>query len=52
VADMFAEENYTIGDFDYYFGETPERLVCRLEERVIFNTGLTMEIFRGVKLMR
>jgi hypothetical protein len=27
-------------------------LVCRLEERVIFNTGLTMEIFRGVKLMR
>ena len=27
-------------------------MVCRLEERVIFNTGLTMAIFRGVTLMR
>ena len=32
---MFAEENNAIGDFGYYFGETSEPLVCRLEERVI-----------------
>jgi len=52
VADIFAEENYAIGDFGYYFGETSEPLVWWLEERVIFNTGLTMAIFHGDTLMR
>jgi hypothetical protein len=32
---MFAEENYAIGYFGYYFGETSKSLVCTLEERVI-----------------
>ena len=49
---MFAEGNYTNCDFGYYFGETSESLVCRLEERVSFNTGLTMAIFRGDTLMK
>jgi hypothetical protein len=49
VADMVAEENYAAGG---YVGENSEPLLCRLEEGVVFTTGLSIIMFHGDPLMR
>jgi hypothetical protein len=50
-ADVIAEEMYAIGDF---VGESSESLirVCRLDDGVVFSTGLTMIILHGDPLMK
>jgi hypothetical protein len=49
LADISAELHYAYGDF---VGENSEPLVCRLEDGVVFNTGLTMIMLYGDPLMR
>jgi hypothetical protein len=49
LSDTVAELHYAYGDF---VGENSEPLVCRLEDGVIFNTGLTMIMLQGEPLMR
>jgi hypothetical protein len=49
VADMVAEELYASGDF---VGENSEPLVCRLEDGVVFSTGLTMIMLYGDPLLK
>jgi hypothetical protein len=49
VADMLAEALYASGDF---VGENSEPLICRLEDGVVFNTGLTMVMLYGDPLMK
>ena len=48
MADMFAEEKYANGD---YVGKNSEPLMCRLEDGVVFNTGLAMIMFHGDPLI-
>jgi hypothetical protein len=48
LSDANAEENYASGAF---VGENSEPLLCRLEDGVVFNTGLTMLMFHGDPLM-
>jgi hypothetical protein len=48
VADMSAEENYAAGAF---VGKNSEPLLCRLEDGIVLNTGLTMLMFHGDPLM-
>jgi hypothetical protein len=47
--DTIAEMNYAVGGF---VGENSEPLVCRLEDGVVFTTGLTMIMFHGDPLMK
>ena len=49
LSDMRAEDNYANGDF---IGENSEPLLCRLEDGVVYTTGLTMVMFHGDPLMR
>jgi hypothetical protein len=49
LADISAEENYAAG---YFVDENSEPLLWRLEDGVVFNTGLTMLMFRGDPLVR
>jgi hypothetical protein len=49
LSDIFVELHYAYGDF---VGENSEPLVCRLEDGVVFNTGLTMIMLYGDPLMR
>ena len=49
LAHIDIEGHHDIGDF---VGKNSESLFCKLEEGVIFNTGLTMVIFHGDTLMR
>jgi len=49
LVDMVAEEYYAIG---YFVGENSEPLVCRLEDGIVFNTGLAMTMFYGDPLLR
>jgi hypothetical protein len=44
-----AVRNYAIGD---YIGDNSEPMVCRLENRVVFTTGLSMIMFHGDPLMK
>jgi hypothetical protein len=48
LEDNFAEMHYAGG---YFIGENSEPLVCRLEDGVVFTSGLTMIMFHGVPLM-
>jgi len=48
TTDINAEENYANGD---YVGENSEPLLCRLEDGVVYNTGLGMIMFHGDPLM-
>jgi hypothetical protein len=49
LIDNYVEDNYASG---LYVGENSESLLCRLEDGVIFTTGLTMMMFHGDPLMR
>jgi hypothetical protein len=49
LADMDVEENYAAG---VYVGKNSEPLLCRLDDGVVLNTGLTMIMFHGDPLMR
>jgi len=49
LEDKLAEDNYTTG---YYVGENSQPLLYRLEDGVVFTTGLTMIMFHGDPLMR
>jgi len=49
LTDIVADVNYAIGAF---FGEKSEPLVCRLEDGIVFTTGLTMLMFHGDPLIR
>jgi hypothetical protein len=49
LSDLDAEERFALGDF---FGEYSEPLVCKLEDGVFFQTGLTMVMFHGDPLLR
>ena len=43
------EEGYASG---HYVGENSEPLLCRLEDGVVYSTGLTMIMFYGEPLMK
>jgi len=49
LVDKIAEEKYATGDF---VGENSVSLLCRLEDGVVFKTGLTMAMFHGDPLLR
>jgi hypothetical protein len=49
ISDKSVEANYVIGNL---VGENSEPLLCRLEDGVVFSTGLTMLMFHGDPLMR
>jgi hypothetical protein len=49
LSDKVAEDNYAGG---YFVSENSEPLLCRLEDGVVFSTGLTMIMFHGDPLMR
>jgi hypothetical protein len=49
LTDMLAEENYATG---VYVGKNSEPLLCKLEDGVFLNTGLTMLMIHGDPLMR
>jgi hypothetical protein len=49
VNDMFAEMNYAHGVF---VGENSKPLICRLEDSVVYTTGLTIILFHGDPLLR
>jgi hypothetical protein len=49
VNDMFAEIHYATGTM---IGENSEPLICRLEDGVVYTTGLTMILFHGDPLLR
>ena len=49
LLDNVAEDNY--GSI-YYDGSNSEPLLCRLEDGVVFNTGLSMIMFHGDPLLR
>jgi hypothetical protein len=48
LGDKIAEDNYALGN---YIGENSEHLLCKLEDGVVFTTGLTMIMFHGDPLM-
>jgi hypothetical protein len=48
LLDKVAEDNYARGNF---VGENSENLLCKLEDGVVFTTGLTMIMFHGDPLM-
>jgi hypothetical protein len=48
MMDKVAEDNYAMGD---YVGENSEHLLCKLDDGVVFTTGLTMIMFHGDPLM-
>jgi hypothetical protein len=47
--DLDIEIRFAYGDF---IGENSEPLLCKLEDGVVYNTGLTMGMFYGDPLMR
>jgi len=49
ISDVLAELNYAIGHF---LGKNSEPLVCRLEDGVVFSSGLTMIMFHEDPLLR
>jgi hypothetical protein len=49
VSDMMAEENYATGGF---VGGNSEPLLCRIDDGVVANTGLTMIMFHGDPLLK
>jgi hypothetical protein len=49
LVDTIAEECYNLG---YFVGENSEPLICRLEDGVVFNTGLAMVMLYGDPLLR
>jgi len=49
LEDKVAEDNYATG---YYVGENSEHILCRLEDGVVFTTGLIMVMFHGDPLIR
>jgi hypothetical protein len=49
LVDISAEILYAIGEF---VGDNSELLLCKLEDGVVFITGLTMLMFHGEPLMR
>ena len=49
VADISVEESYARGQ---YVGKNSEPLLCRLEDGVVYSTGLTVVIFYGDPLMK
>ena len=49
LVDKNAEDNYASGGF---VGENSEPLLCRLEDGVVYSTGLTMVMVYGDPLMR
>ena len=49
LADIYAEVNYASGQ---YVGKNSEPLLCRLEDAVVYSTGLTMIMFYGDPLRR
>jgi hypothetical protein len=49
MVDKIVEDKYARG---VYVGENSEPLLCRLEDGVIFNTGLSMILFHGDPLLR
>jgi hypothetical protein len=48
LLDIAAEQDYASG---YLLGENSEPLICRLEDGVVFNSGLTMIMFYGDPLI-
>jgi hypothetical protein len=48
LADIVAEQRYTVGDF---LGENAEPLLCRLEDGVVFTSALSMIMSHGDPLM-
>jgi len=49
LVDKDAEEKYASGG---YLGENSKPLLCKLEDGVVYNTGLTMIMFHGDPLLR
>jgi hypothetical protein len=49
ISDILAEINYAVGKF---LGENSEPLVCRLDDGVVFSSGITLIMFHGDPLMR
>jgi hypothetical protein len=49
LADQIVEIEYAVGNF---VGETSEPLLCRVEDGVVLNTGLTMLMLHGDPLLR
>jgi hypothetical protein len=47
--DKFAEDKYARG---FFIGENSEPLLCKLEDGLIFRTGLSMIMFHGDPLLR
>jgi hypothetical protein len=47
--DKAADDNYAQGE---YVGENSDSLLCRLEDGVVFNTGLSMIMFHADPLLR
>ena len=49
LLDKVAEDNYAMG---FFVGENSEPLLCKLEDGIVFTTGLTMIMFHGDPLMK
>jgi hypothetical protein len=49
LSDVLAEINYATG---YFLGKNSEPLMCRLEDGVVFSSGLSMIMFHGDPLLR
>jgi hypothetical protein len=49
LVDAAAWEQYALG---YFIGENSEPLVCRLEDGVVYTTGLSMVMYHGDPLMK
>jgi hypothetical protein len=49
LSDILVELNYAVGNF---LSENSEPLICRLDDGVVFSSGLTMLMFHGDALMR
>ena len=49
MVDITVEENYATGDF---VGENSEPLLCKLEDGVLFNSGLSMVMLHGDPLIK
>jgi hypothetical protein len=48
MVDKVAEDNYALGN---YIGENSKHLLCKLEDGVVFTTGLKIIMFHGDPLM-
>ena len=48
ISDALAKLNYAVGDF---LGENSEPLMCKVEDGILFSSGISMIMFRGDPLL-